>query len=99
MAHAVAGILQKQGRDIKALLLMEQARFPQFDGRLAFIYGEDSFLNPFNRYDDGLAKFDRAYPQGYNLDTIPGAHGQYFNETNVLFLAEKIRTNVELPKD
>ncbi|MEP3297893.1 MAG: UDP-N-acetylmuramate--L-alanine ligase [Pseudoruegeria sp.] len=99
VAHAVAVILQRQGRDVRLLILMEQARFPQYVGRLAFIYGEDSFLNPHKRYDNGLANYDRAYPHGYSLNMIPGTHGQFFNEPNVLVLAEKIKSNVEKSKD
>jgi len=95
VAHAVALLLQKQGRDVRILILMEQARFPDYEGNLAFIYGEDSFLNPYTRYHDGLTRYEMAYRQGYRLDLIPGAHGGFFSEPNIFFLSARIKANVE----
>ena len=95
VAHAVAQLLVRQGRDVRLLILMEAARLPAYAGRLAFIYGKDSYLNPYSRYDDGLSKIDLAYPQGFSMDIIPGGHGSYFKEPNILYLASRVRSCIE----
>ena len=95
VSHAVARLLEEQGRNVQLLILMEQARFPAYEGKLAFIYGSESFLNPHTRYDDGLGRFDRAYPQGYSLDFIPGDHGRYFQKPGAFYLASSIKSAVE----
>lgn len=95
VAHAVAQLLVKQGRDVQLLILMEAARLPAYAGRLAFIYGKDSYLNPYSRYDDGLSQIGMAYPQGFSMDIIPGGHGSYFTEPNILYLVSRIRSCIE----
>lgn len=96
VAHAVALLLKKDGRNVRLLILMEQARFPAYEGRLAFIYGEDSFLNPRLRYDDDLSQYNSAYPQGYSLDVVPGGHGSFFRQPNIFYLASRISSVIEL---
>jgi amino acid adenylation domain-containing protein len=92
IARSIALHLRRRGRDVDLLVLMEQGRFPAYDeSPVALIFGSESNLNP---YRDGIANPDRvfaaAYPKGYSVDVIPGAHGTYFTQTNVGALARTV---------
>jgi surfactin synthase thioesterase subunit len=73
------------------LLLIEQARFPSYDGDLAFYYSQDSFLNPTNRFEDGYSRFDEIYGSNYTIDILPGPHGLLHQPPHVQELVARIR--------
>lgn len=73
------------------LLLIEQARFPSYDGDLAFYYSQDSFLNPTNRFEDGYSRLDEIYGSNYTIDILPGPHGLLHQPPHVQELVARIR--------
>lgn len=87
IALAAALCLREAGRVVSKLFLMEQGRFPPYDGPVALIFGHESHFNPVGRLMDPESQFRASYPAGYTLDVIPGAHGQFFGPPNVDRLA------------
>lgn len=82
--HEAAQRLQAVGREIELLIVMEQSMIRPFDGRVALLFGRNSHLNPFNQPDaDPHATFVAAFPQGYTVRLIDGAHGQFFDSPNI----------------
>ena len=82
--HETAERLQAAGRQVELLILMEQSLVRPFDGRVALLFGRNSHLNPFNQPDaDPHAAFGPAFPQGYVVGVIDGAHGQFFDSPNI----------------
>jgi UDP-N-acetylmuramate--L-alanine ligase len=94
VAHAVATVLQEDGREIALLIMMDQTKLLPFDGDLAFIYGQESFLNPDKRYPRDVARYDEVYGARYSLDFITGGHGRYFHEPNARYLASRLRMRI-----
>jgi amino acid adenylation domain-containing protein len=94
IAHAMACRLQKHGDEGTPLILVEQAKLLPFSGKAAFFYAENSFLNPFKRYESGTARYDDVYGVRYSLDILPGEHGGLFNEPTVQFLVQKLRSRI-----
>jgi probable biosynthetic protein (TIGR04098 family) len=87
IARAIALQLCQKGRTVSLLILMEQQGFPGYEGPVALIFGRDSHFNPFKPDADPLAVFRCAYPAGFTVDMIPGAHGEFFESPNVEALA------------
>jgi len=82
--HEVAERLQAAGRHVALLIFMEQSLVRPFDGPVVLLYGRNSHLNPFNQPDaDPHAAFRVAFPQGYEVRMIDGAHGQFFDSPNI----------------
>jgi amino acid adenylation domain-containing protein len=87
IAREAALRLREAGRVVSRLFLMEQGRFPPYDGPVALIFGQESHFNPFGRFPDPEGLFRSSYPAGYTVDLVPGAHGQFFGPRNVGRLA------------
>ncbi len=91
IARAIAFALRRRGRKISHLILMEMARFWQYDAPVDLVYGADSALNPFRGGTDPGADLAAAYPQGFSPHFIRGAHGAFFEPQNVPSLAGVLR--------
>lgn len=91
VAREIALQLRAFGREVEGLWLMEQGRFPAYDGRVALIFGAESYLNPYLGFKDPDRIFENAYGKSYTVDIIPGAHGQYFERPNIEHLARVLR--------
>lgn len=90
--RTVADKLAARGREIGLLILMEQREFPPYAGRVALIFGRDSHLNPYAAPGaDPEPVFRAAYPVGYEVGLIDGAHGQFFESPNIEKLAAMLR--------
>jgi hypothetical protein len=94
IAEAIARRLRELGREVALLFLMEQRRFRPYDGRVALIFGRDSLFNPYTGGSDPSSVFRQAYPAGYTVDVISGAHGQFFGSPNVETLAAAIENRI-----
>lgn len=94
IAFALARKLVSVGRPVDLLVLFEQSRLPDYDGRLAFIYSQASFLSPTKRFDDGEAQLARAYGGRYSLDLIDGNHGDLFVEPQIVEVAARLRERI-----
>ncbi len=90
IAHAVAQKLAAKAAP-ELLLLVEQARFPAYGGRVAFFYSQESFLNPYTRFDSGVARLDEIYAERYTIDLITGPHGAFHRPPHVQDFVEKLR--------
>ncbi len=97
VARHLALELRSRGRDMARLILMEQGRFLPYGGPVALIFGRDSQFNPFGLLDDPHTVFRAAYPGGYSVDLIDGAHGQYFRPPNSYGLAKAVRRQLLQP--
>lgn len=86
VARVVALKLLEHGRQIEVLFLMEISKFRPFGGRVVLIFGRDSVFNPQRRTEDLGTVFQNAYPVGFEVDLITGAHGAFFREPNILSL-------------
>lgn len=95
IAAAVAVMLKRQHVAVPLLIALEQARLAAYDGDIAFFFTEDSFLNPYTRFSNGLERFDEIYAKRYSIDLVPGVHGTIHHEPNVSVLASKLRMRVE----
>jgi UDP-N-acetylmuramate--L-alanine ligase len=95
IAHAVALKLKRLGRKVAVLILLEQSHRPSYQDPIAFLFGKSGSLNPFVRFGGDLTGYRNAYPNGFELDLIPGEHGTYFDEPNIHFLASQIRAYVD----
>ncbi len=91
VARLVAMKLQELGRRIDVLFQMELNTFRAFQGRVALIFGRDSIFNPYRGEADPDAVFRRAYPEGFTVDVIDGAHGSFFREPNIEGFAGVLR--------
>lgn len=96
IAGRVASELQKRGRKIEKLFLMEQGRFPITRFPTVLIFGERSYSNPYTLFDDPHQLFQTAYPDGFNVEIIRGAHGQYFQDKNIESLSNAILKHAAL---
>lgn len=91
----VADELQKMGRQVSLLILMEIKIFTPFNENVALIFGKESHLNPYlapNAEPDRI--FRNAYPAGYTVDLISGAHGEFFSSHNVGALTEVMNKRI-----
>ncbi len=91
IAHRIAQRLCELGRTVSLLILMEQGAFPPHDGPVSLIFGRDSEQNPYGRGGDPAEVFRDAYPAGFTVDIITGAHGQFFEKPNIKSLAKALQ--------
>jgi len=94
VARLVALKLREQGRRIEILFQMELNTFRDFDGRVALIFGRDSLFNPYQGDADPDSVFRCAYPAGFTVDLIDGAHGSFFREPNIEGLARVLQRHL-----
>jgi len=94
IAQYTAMLLQKMGREVAILFLMEQSSFEHYIGDVALIFGKDSLMNPYLDGADPDPTFRRAYPAGHTVDIISGAHGHFFDSPNVENLAKVIAERI-----
>lgn len=99
IARAVALRLKELGRSVSRLFLMEQVTFPPYDGPVALLFGRDSEFNPYRAGVDPEPVFRGAYPGGFTVDIIAGAHGRYFEAPNIESLAQAIRGRLAPAED
>ena len=97
IARAIARRFHELGRTVSLLILMEQRSFAPYEGPLALIFGRDSHRNPYKANVDPEAMFRGAYPAGFTVDIIAGAHGEFFESPNVETLASALRRRLPDP--
>jgi hypothetical protein len=61
---------------------------------VAFLFAEESFLNPSRRADFGIEPFDAVYGERYSIDIVPGEHSRLAYEPSVQLLAMKLQARV-----
>ena len=91
IARVIALRLRDLGRRVSLLILMEQGSFPPYDDSVALIFGRDSHFNPYKQDADPEAVFRSAYPVGFTVDIIAGAHGKFFESPNIETLASAVK--------
>lgn len=86
IALTVAQHLLRRGRHLPLLVLMEWI-FPiqPYPGPVLLLYGSDSEGNPYKRHSHPHLAWGRAYMDPRQAE-IPGAHGTFFREPNILAL-------------
>lgn len=91
IAQRVAERLVAMGRDVPLLILLEATSFPRYDQPVALLFGKDSHLNPFRGETDPMPKFEHAFPAGFTVNMVPGAHGEFFASNHVQSMAATLR--------
>jgi acyl carrier protein len=97
IARETALQLRARGREVALLWMMEQGRFPAYDGPVALIFGAESHLNPYLALEDPDRIFRAAYGSDYSVDFIPGRHGEYFASPSVNTLAALVQSRLPSP--
>jgi len=87
--------LAKRGRPPNLFAVIEQARLFAYPGPIAFFYSEDSFLNPMQRFESKLERYDQVYGDFYTIDLVPGAHGTFHLDPNVHHFARMLRARLD----
>jgi len=95
IARSIAQRLVSEGRTVPLLVLIESGRPQPYEGRVALICAQDSFLNPLRPGGPGLASYEAALPGGVSLDLVPGIHGSVCVEPTVQFLAHHLTRRME----
>ncbi len=95
IAQEVAGRLADQGREVETLFLLDPGRFPQSPAPMSLIFGAESELNPYLGGASPEPQFDQAYPAGYSVHFLAGAHGFYFESPVLEALAKVIAERLE----
>ena len=90
ITHAMANKLHEAGRNIPLMIMMEQGKPLPYAGNIQYLYGEDSYLNPANRFAGGLDLFRQMHGERCRVDIIPGEHGRMFFEPNVQHFVTKV---------
>ncbi|MFI3135485.1 MAG: AMP-binding protein [Methylococcaceae bacterium] len=92
IAQAIAQHLLRRRRHVPLLILMEWA-FPlhTYAEPVLLLFGKESrFANPYFRYQHPEKAWQRAFPH-YEIDYIPGNHGDFFSSTNCIALAKILK--------
>ena len=95
IAQEVAGRLADQGREVETLFLLDPGRFPQSPAPMSLIFGAESELNPYLGGASPEPRFDQAYPAGYSVHFLAGAHGFYFESPVLEALAKVIAERLD----
>lgn len=91
IARATAFALRAAGREVDRLILMEQGKLWKYDQPVELIYGRSSRLNPFADGEGVAPRFRTAYPAGFRIHLIDGAHGKFFGVGEVRSLARVLK--------
>ena len=95
IAYSMARALKEAGTPVAPLVLIEQARLAAYEGAIAFFYSNDSYLNPYKRFDTGIARYQDTYADRFTLDILAGDHGQFNVEPYVHEFVAKLRSRIE----
>ena len=91
IAFYIAESLQKRGKQVGLLCLLENSTYRSYKGKIAFICGRDNYkLNPYLKFFEPEKTWENIYPLGFVTKMISGMHGHYFNEPYVQELAQVI---------
>jgi amino acid adenylation domain-containing protein len=95
IAFDIAWELLRAGEQVELLVLMEESVNRPYPGRVALLFGEESFLNPFlSSATDPLPAF-KANFRNFSVDIIPGEHGHFFRPENVGGLASILERHID----
>ena len=91
IAQEMVRQLQSRGCGTARLFLIDPGRFPPAAAPVSLMFGSASDLNPYRGGGEAPeAEFEAAYPAGYSVDFLPGAHGLYFEPPGIHVLAKII---------
>ncbi len=91
IAQATAELLTRRGRRIELLILMEEARFRPYAGRVALLFGRESKFNPYRENANPEDIFRQAYAGGFSVHLVDGGHGQFFEDPHLPTLGAVVR--------
>ena len=96
IAQEIAGRLIARGREVEVLFLLDPGRFRPSRAPISLIFGVGSEQNPYRGGAAPERVFEEAYPAGYSVDFLPGAHGLYFEAPGLDALAGVIGARLTL---
>ena len=95
IAFQIARHLREQGRHVSLLCLQDQVVPLWYSGRVALFLGDQSVNSPAFYFDHPEESWQPFYGGPISVTSIPGKHGQFFNEPNIQTLAGQIRTEID----
>lgn len=98
IAMELALALQRLGRTVPLVILMEAVPEEAFAGRVALIFGKDSIFNPYTVHHDPDNEWKRLFDQ-YTVDIIPGRHGTYFDRLRVGALTKAVKRALQAARN
>jgi len=96
IAQEIVARLVAAGREVEALFLLDPGRFPPAQAPVSLIFGVHSEQNPYLAGGAPERVFEQAYPAGYSVAFLPGAHGLYFESPALEALAAVIGARLRL---
>jgi amino acid adenylation domain-containing protein len=91
IAWEIAQQLLSSGREVALLCLLDKHIPRAYPGRIAYLFGSGSELNPYLRFHDPHSGWQRIYGKGASIDLLPWRHGEYFTPPNSEVLADLLR--------
>ncbi|ELS00755.1 amino acid adenylation enzyme/thioester reductase family protein [Xenococcus sp. PCC 7305] len=91
----IAQQLQRQGKQITLLCLLERFIPQIYTGRVSLFFGRDSHLNPYKYFQKPELGWHKFYTGELSVDLLPCSHGQYFSEPNIQLLTKKLHSYIE----
>ena len=88
----IAQQLQRQGKHITLLCLLERFIPETYTGRVALFFGRDSHLNPYKYFQKPELGWRKFYTGEISVDLLPCSHGEYFNEPHIQILTKKLNS-------
>jgi amino acid adenylation domain-containing protein len=94
VALAVAQALQDRGRVVSRMLVVDLEEIGAAVCPITLVFGAASHVNPIARGQRLPDSWAKECPFGYAIESLPGAHGQYFKTGHVEKLAELLLDRV-----
>ncbi|MGB3404756.1 MAG: amino acid adenylation domain-containing protein [Microcoleaceae cyanobacterium] len=92
----IAQQLQRQGKTVAILCLLEAFIPKPYFGEVALFFGQESDqFNPYKAFAQPELGYRKFYRGGFSINIISGDHGQYFKEPHIQVFTKKLREILE----
>ncbi len=92
----IAQQLQRQGKTVAILCLLEAFIPKPYFGEVALFFGRESDrFNPYKAFAEPELGYHKFYRGGFSINIVSGGHGQYFKEPHIQVFTKKLREILE----
>jgi len=95
IAFQIAKRLGDLGLDVSLLFLQEKFIPQEYQGRVALIFGNKSYANPYHFFKNPELGWKKFYSNMVSVDIVSGAHGQFHKEPHIQVLVDALRRRIE----
>ncbi|MBR8829370.1 MAG: tetratricopeptide repeat protein [Gomphosphaeria aponina SAG 52.96 = DSM 107014] len=96
IAFEMAIKLQELGKTVTLLCILDKSDPPRkYNGKVAFFFGRESWINPYKDYQSPELGWRKYYPGGFSIDLVSGTYGKMFDEPNIQTFADKLKSRLE----